>query len=76
MHQFSINKQMGFIRMEKYSIFFMLEGDGFGIELETANAEAGPFYLDLLSCFGTLQNDCFNLLGFNSPQLAAMRLSG
>ena len=48
--------------MEKYSIFFMLDGDGFGIELENANAEAGSVYLDLLSCFGTLQNDSLNLV--------------
>jgi hypothetical protein len=57
--------------MEKYSIFFMTEGDGFSIELKPANEETGSIYLDLLSCFGEVEDGCLKLA---SEQQATLKL--
>lgn len=47
--------------MDKYSIFFMTEGDGFSIALKPANDDSWGLYLELLSCFGDIQESCLNL---------------
>lgn len=51
--------------MESYNIFFMTEGDGFGINLQPANEETGTVYLELLACFGDIKD---NTLKVSSEQ--------
>lgn len=47
--------------MDKYSICFMTDGDGFVIDLQPANDETGAVYLELLTCFGDMKENCLNI---------------
>lgn len=42
--------------MGSYSICFMTEDDGFGVNLQPANEETGMVYLELLACFGDIKD--------------------
>ncbi len=57
--------------MDEYSIFFMMEGDGFEIKLAPINDETKIIFFDLMSCFGKLENNNLNL---NTEQQATSEL--
>tara|TARA_R110001592_G_scaffold363387_1_gene686833 strand:+ start:18915 stop:20192 length:1278 start_codon:yes stop_codon:yes gene_type:complete len=47
--------------MDKYRIYFMTDGDGFGVNLQPANEETGTIFLELLICFGNFEGKLLNL---------------
>lgn len=47
--------------MEVYSIYFMTEGDGFEVNLQPANEQTGSVYLELLACFGDIQDNSLKI---------------
>ncbi len=53
--------------MEKYRIYFMTEGDGFGIDLQPINEENGKLFTELLACFGKFEGNSLEI----SPQQKA-----
>lgn len=42
--------------MKIYNVYFMLEGDGFSIDIQPDNEAAGIAYLELLTCFGDIED--------------------
>lgn len=47
--------------MESYSVYFLMEGDGFGISLQPANEETWEIYLELLLCFGDIKDNILTI---------------
>jgi hypothetical protein len=42
--------------MESYSVYFMIEGDSFGVNFQPASKETGTVYLELMVCFGDIKD--------------------
>lgn len=57
--------------MESYSIYFMTEDDGIGINLQPVNEKTFNVYLELLTCFGDIED---NVIKISSEQQATDEL--